>query len=149
MKKILLAVFLVLFTMSCMEETWTVRTTPEGVTTVRHNDPMAELLFGVYIADLINPPKTHNNLLLSSYYYPLIIPPYRAYSGPNGLPTWKDVIYEQHVNNSMRDYEYRLEHNLDMKLWETKMEVQRLIDDLESAKRRAERAKEEAEEKEE
>jgi len=150
MKKTILIGILILFTVSCaplMEETWTV-TTLEGPVTVRHYDPARELLFGFYCASLINLPKTHNNLLFSSYYYPLIIPPYRAYSGPNGLPTWEDVIYEQRVDSSMRDYEYKVQSIKDDLIYDLRREMERvkddIADDLEDAKDELESKKEDA-----
>jgi len=152
MRKTILAGFLILFTVSCaplMEETWTV-TTPEGPVTVRHNDPARELLLGFYIADLINPPKTHNNLLLSSYYYPLIIPRVQKFGT---LPTWEDVLYDMKVESAiedqLRDYERRIQSINDMETWKLKMDTQRMIDNIESANERAkdelERKKQEAE----
>jgi len=147
MRKTILAGFLILFTVSCaplMEETWTV-TTPEGPVTVRHNDPARELLLGFYIADLINPPKTHNNLLLSSYYYPLIIPRVQKFGT---LPTWEDVLYDMKVESAiedqLRDYERKIQSINDMETWKLKMDTQRMIDNIESAK---ERAKDELESK--
>jgi len=148
MRKIMLAGILILFTVSCaplMEETWTV-TTPKGPVTVRHYDPARELLLGFYISSLItNPPKAHNDLLLSSYYYPLIIPRVQKFGS---LPTWEDVLYDMEVEsairNQLRDYESEVEHINDMELWRLKTDTQRMIDDIESAK---ERAKDELESK--
>ena len=148
MRKIMLAGILILFTVSCaplMEETWTV-TTPKGPVTVRHYDPARELLMGFYISSLItNPPKGRNDLLLSSYYYPPIIPRVQKFGS---LPTWEDVLYDMEVEsairNQLRDYESEVEHINDMELWRLKTDTQRMIDDIESAK---ERAKDELESK--
>jgi len=147
MKKILLAVFLVLFALSCaplMEETWTV-TTPEGPVTVRHYDPARELLLGFYIADLINPPKTR-------YSYPVIGSYLSGYSycPPDIWRDWsplqRSLWIQSGIDSELRDYEYKLKSINDMQMFQMKLDAQRIIDDLE---RETERAKDELESKKE
>jgi len=148
MKKTILIGILILFTVSCaplMEETWTV-TTPKGPVTVRHYDPARELLLGFYISSLItNPPKAHNDLLLSSYYYPLVVPPYNPlsnyYCPPDIWKAWsplqRSLWIESGREAELRDYEYKLQSINDMQMFQMKLDAQSLIDDLENKTKRA------------
>jgi len=132
----MLAGILILFTVSCaplMEETWTV-TTPKGPVTVRHYDPARELLLGFYISSLItNPPKAHNDLLLSSYYYPLILPPYNYlsiyYCPPDIWKAWtplqRSLWIESGREAELRDYERELERIKENLIYDLRQEIER------------------------
>jgi len=133
MRKIILAAFLVLFTMYCaplMEETWTV-TTPEGPVTVRHYDPARELLFGFYIADLIsNPPRTRYSyrpplstelalgLALSNSYCPPSV-------WADWSPLQRSLWLESALDDDLRDYEYKLKRIKDDLIYDLKREMER------------------------
>jgi len=128
MKKITLAVFLVLSTISCAS----------FMAGPYPDDPELNLLYGAYCASLITtPPQTR-------YYYPLIAP-YRtgySYCPPSVWAAWsplqRSLWIESGIESELRDYEYRLQSINDMELWKLKMETQGLIDDLKREREKTE-----------
>jgi len=139
MKKILFAVFLVLFTVSCASFTeWA--GSPEG------NDALAQT--AVILALANETPAIRNDYLLSAYYYPPLmldhyVPPdiWKAWT-----PLQRSLWIESARESDLRDYEYKIKSINNRNLWDLEDEAQRLIDDI---KRANERAKDELESKKE
>jgi hypothetical protein len=129
-----------------MEETWTVAT-PEGAVTVRHYDPTFDLLLGLYTASLItNPPRTRYSYrplsmgsALDLSWLSQIPPKYNYLPPPSTLsPVYKSLWIQSEIESELRDYEYKLKSIHEMEMFQMKLDVQGLIDDL---KREMERVK--------
>jgi len=138
MKKITLAVFLVLFTISCAPVlTKSLEETMEEYRNVyRQGGPAA---LAAYHGSIVNY-DSNIDLLLGLYYYPLIGTPsqdryfYHQYNylpPPASLsPVYKSLWIQSEIESELRDYEYKLKSIHDMEMFQMKLDVQGLIDDL-------------------
>jgi hypothetical protein len=104
-------------------------------------DPTLDLLYGlgqtaVILALANSTPAARNDYLLSAYYYPPLMLDH--YVPPTIWRDWTSLqraLWIQSARASdLRDYEYKIQSINDMEIWKLKMEVQRLIDELEDAK---------------
>jgi len=123
MKKTILSVVLVFSMVSCaslMDFDGVYRSDGSAVVDPNPYDPMTGLLLGLYVSSLIINPSHR-----SRYYYPLIIPPYRAYGGPNGLPTWEDILYESLREADLQNYKRELERIKEDLIYDLKHEIER------------------------
>lgn len=143
MKKTILAVFLVLFTVSCaslMDFGGVYRRDGTAVVDPNPYDPSLDyLLLGLYATSLIAAAPQDR------YYYSPLIPPYNIlssyYCPPDVWRAWTPLQRSLWIQSGreaeLRDYEYKLQSINDMQMFQMKLDVQSLIDDLKRAKEEA------------
>ena len=131
MKKTILVAFLVLFTVSCASFTeWA--GSPEG------NEALTQT--AVILALANETPAVRNDYLLSAYYYPPLMLDH--YVPPNIWREWSPLQRSLWIRSAqesdLRDYEYKIKSINDMQMFQMKLDVQGLIDDIKREREKTE-----------